>query len=309
MSIILKRLARARIFRPFLLLIFLFQCSCVSVPKAAAPVADQKSFLWSVRSESATVYLLGSIHVAKKDLYPLHPSIEAAFKQSDTLVLEINPAEFDNAQLQSLFFQYGIYPEGETLDRKISKETYALAEKKFGETGLAMAPLKQFKPWVLAVMLQAVELQRLGFDKQYGIDEHFLVRAQGNKPITAFETVEYQIGLFDSFSDRLQELFLRYTISDLNLLADQMDAVMKGWREGDGSAIEALIFQSMNEEPALRPVYEKLIYERNRQMAAGIEAFLKTEHRYFVVVGAGHLVGQGGIVDLLRKKGYAVEQQ
>jgi uncharacterized protein YbaP (TraB family) len=159
----------------------------------------------------------------------------------------------------------------------------------------------------LAVMLQSVELQRLGFDKRYGIDEHFIAQAEG-KQITSFETVEYQIGLFDSFSDRLQELFLRYTLSDLNLLADQMDSVMKGWQEGDTGAIEALIFKSLQAEPELASVYEKLIYERNTQMAAGIEAFLKTKNRYFVVVGSGHLVGQGGIVDLLQKKGYRVDQ-
>ncbi|HZR45480.1 MAG TPA: TraB/GumN family protein [Candidatus Manganitrophaceae bacterium] len=295
-------------FSRFLFLsVFLLISSCAAAPKQAP--AEQKHFLWSVRSEKGVVYLLGSIHVAKPELYPLPKPVEAAFDDSDTLVLEINPSEFDAARLQSLFFQYGLYPSGETLDRKISKETYALAEKKFQESGLPMGSLNQFKPWVVAVMLEAVELQRLGFDKQYGIDEHFLVEAQGKKQITAFETVEYQIGLFDGFSDRLQELFLRYTLSDLNLLSRQMDAVVKGWQAGESGVVEELIFQSVNEEPELKPVYEKLIGERNTQMVSGIEAFLKTKNRYFVVVGAGHLVGRGGIVDLLRKKGYDVEQR
>lgn len=295
-----------RLFRPLLLLIFLFQCSCASAPKEAP--SPEKRFLWSVRSETATVYLLGSIHVAKPALYPLHPSIEAAFDQSDTLVVEIDPDGFDMSRLQSLFLQYGSYPPTETLDRKISKETSLLVEKKFQEAGMPIEPFMRFKPWVVAVLLQSVELQRLGFDRRYGIDNHFITQAKGKKRITAFETVEYQVSLFDSFPDRLQELFLRYILSDLELLADQMDAIAKGWQSGDGSAIEALIFQSMNDEPKLAPVYEKLIYERNGNMVSDIEAFLKTEHRYFVVVGAGHLVGPGSIVDLLRKKGYVVAQ-
>lgn len=310
-----KREGKMCIARPLLLLVCLFQFACAAAsPQAPSdglekgPAAGQKSILWSVLSETATVYLLGSIHVAKPEIYPLRPSIEAAFDRSDTLVVEINPAEFDAARLQSLFMEYGTYPPAEALDRKISKETYALVEKKFQDAGVSMSPLNRFKPWVLAVMLQAVELQRLGFDKRYGIDEHFLARAQRKKQITAFETVEYQIGLFSSFSDRLQELFLRYTVADLNLLADQMDAVMKGWQAGDSSAMEALIFQSVREEPELTPIYEKLIYQRNVQMASDIEAFLKTKNRYFVVVGAGHLVGRGSIVDLLRKKGHVVEQ-
>jgi uncharacterized protein YbaP (TraB family) len=287
-------------------LILLFQFSCASVPKEAP--SSQKSFLWSVRSETATVYLLGSIHVAKPELYPLHPSIEAAFDQSDTLVVEINPDEFDMNRLQTLFLQYGSYPPTETVDRKISKETYLLVERKFKEAGMPIAPFSRFKPWVLAVMLQSVELQRLGFDRKYGIDDHFITQAKGKKRITAFETVEYQVSLFDSFSDHLQELFLRYTLSDMDLLEDQMDSIMEGWRKGDGSAIEALIFQSMNDEPELTPVYDKLIYERNAQMASRIEEFLKEKNRTFVVVGAGHLVGRGSIIDLLQKKGYIVEQ-
>lgn len=292
--------------RAVFLLFCFFQFSCASAPKEAS--SAQKSFLWSVRSETAAVYLLGSIHVAKPELYPLHPSIEAAFDQSDTLVVEVDPDEFDMNRLQSLFMQYGSYPPTETLDRKISTETYALVEKKFQGAGMPMEPFKRFKPWVLAVMLQSVELQRLGFDKKYGIDDHFLTRAKGKKQITAFETVEYQVSLFDSFSDRLQELFLRYTLSDMDLLAEQMDSIMKGWQAGDGSAIEALIFQSMNDEPELTPVYDKLIYERNAQMSSRIEEFLKAKNRTFVVVGAGHLVGKGSIIDLLRKKGYVVEQ-
>lgn len=87
-----------------------------------------------------------------------------------------------------------------------------------------------------------------------------------------------------------------------------MDAIMKGWQAGDEAAVAALIFQSIEEAPELAPIYEKLIDERNAAMVSGIEAFLETKNRYFVVVGAGHLVGKGGIVDLLRKKGHAVEQ-
>lgn len=83
-------------------------------------------------------------------------------------MVEVDPDEFDMNRLQSLFMQYGSYPPTETLDRKISTETYALVEKKFQEAGMPMEPFKRFKPWVLAVMLQSVELQRLGFDKNMG---------------------------------------------------------------------------------------------------------------------------------------------
>jgi uncharacterized protein len=72
--------------------------------------------------------------------------------------------------------------------------------------------------------------------------------------------------------------------------------------------MEATISKSFSENGRFRPIYEKLIYKRNRNMARKIEGFLGTNGTYFVVVGAAHLLGDRGIIQLLREKGYTVEQ-
>jgi uncharacterized protein len=280
--------------------------SCASPPKPIATAG--KSFLWSVRSGRSTVYLLGSIHVAKQDLYPLRKVIEEAFDRSDTLVVEVDTTRLDPAKLQALYLQYGAYTGGDTLDGKLSKETYALAETKLKKLGIGIQQFGKIKPWLLASILEVSELRRLGFDQRYGIDQYFLDRAEGKKRVLAFETFEYQINLFNSLSDRYQELFLLYTLSDLNLLAAEVDNLMTAWSHGDAGTVQAIVSENLTEHPELLPIYQKLIYERNKKMFSKIEQFLKTGNNYFVVVGAGHLVGKGGIIDLLRKKGYPVEQ-
>jgi len=72
--------------------------------------------------------------------------------------------------------------------------------------------------------------------------------------------------------------------------------------------MESLVFKGGAGAKQISAIYEKLLYERNRNMSARIEEFLRTKDSYFVVVGAGHLIGNKGIVETLRRKGYVVEQ-
>ena len=103
--------------------------------------AGEKSFLWKVRSKTATAYILGSIHLAKSDIYPLRPKIEESFDKSDVLALEADPAKAKDEKLIQLMLVSALYPEGETLRDHLSGETYALAEHELKELGL---PLEYF---------------------------------------------------------------------------------------------------------------------------------------------------------------------
>jgi uncharacterized protein YbaP (TraB family) len=87
-----------------------------------------------------------------------------------------------------------------------------------------------------------------------------------------------------------------------------MDRFLQAWISGDTRAIERMMTQSMTEDNRLSSIYEALVYDRNRKMASRVEDFLKARETYFVIVGAGHLIGEKGIVEILRKKGYLVEQ-
>lgn len=271
-------------------------------------LAGQKSFLWKVRLNTATVYILGSIHLAKPDMYPLPEKIEKSFAEAGALALEADPVKVQDDKVLQQMLVSALYQEGETLNEHLSKESYELAEREMEKLGVPMEAFIRTKPWFLAMTMETLELQRLGYDPANGIDVHFAGKAAGEKRIIEIESFDYQIRLMNGFSDREQELFLLYTIKDLESLPTEIDELMKAWRNGDTKAMERLVTRTPSESPELRPIYDKLIYRRNREMATRIEQFLKGKEIVFVVVGAAHLVGKEGIIELLRGKGYTVEQ-
>lgn len=268
----------------------------------------QKSFLWRVASKSSTVYILGSVHMARADLYPLPAKMEESFDRAGALALEADPAKVNEEELMQTMLASALYPEEGTLRDHLSRETYDLAEREVKQLGLPMEFFGRTRPWFLAMTVETLGLQRMGFDPAYGIDVHFAGKAAGRKRIIELESFDYQIRLLNGFSDREQELFLLYTLKDMAMLKDDTEKMMSAWRNGDTKAMERLVTRALSESPQLRPVYDKLIYQRNREMSGKIGQFLSGRETVFVVVGAAHLVGKEGIVEVLRGKGYSVEQ-
>ena len=86
----------------------------------------KKSFLWQVQSPTSTVYLLGSIHLMKKEMYPLNPVIENAFNKSDYLVVEVNPLTIDQKKMQNEIMLKGMYQGDKTVKDDLSDEVFAM---------------------------------------------------------------------------------------------------------------------------------------------------------------------------------------
>jgi uncharacterized protein YbaP (TraB family) len=164
------------------------------------------------------------------------------------------------------------------------------------------------RPWFLAMTLEALESLKLGFDPNYGIDKYFLSKAEGKKRVLELESIDYQLNLLSSFSDKDQELLLLYTLKNLRLLERELEQLSRAWTSGDTKSMESILTRSVSEDKRLFSIFEKVVYERNRKMASRIEGFLQTKEAYFVIVGAGHLVGDRGIIEILKGKGYLVEQ-
>jgi len=268
---------------------------------------SQKSFLWRVRSKTNTVYVLGSLHLSKKEIYPLNQKIENAFDQSDILVVEANVNDIKKVDIQKLA-ENAFYPANDTLEKHLSAETYEWVKKETSGLGIPVELIHKQKPWFLSMTLVALESLKLGFDPNYGIDKYFLKKAAGKKKILELESLDYQIELLSNFSDKDQELFLLYTLKDLSIMEKELDRLTQAWATGDTKGMESILTRSVSEDKRLFSIFEKLIYERNRKMVSRIEDFLGTKETYFVIVGAGHLVGNQGIIEILKVKGYLVEQ-
>jgi uncharacterized protein YbaP (TraB family) len=167
------------------------------------------------------------------------------------------------------------------------------------------------RPWAVSALVLQLELQRMGFDRSNGLDRHFLEESrQSHKPIGALENVEAQLEMLSSLTEELQDRLLLHSLVDMEKGADYVDLLTRAWQSGDANAMQEVITIGVREHPQLTPLLTKLFDDPNTVMRAKIERFLQTPNNksYFVAIGAGHLVGDQGIVSQLRRKNFRVEQ-
>ena len=177
---------------------------------------------------------------------------------------------------------------------------------KVAELGLPLAPLQMFKPWALALTLQGLEWQKAGFDPELGLDKHFYDRAKkANLAVQGLETLAFQIGQFDGLSMPLQDRMLSETLKEMETTQDAVGELARAWKAGDAPAIEQIVLRDLKSEPQM---YQRLLVDRNRTWLPKIELLFARPKPAFVVVGAAHLVGGDGLLQMLRAKGYTVTQ-
>ena len=268
--------------------------------------AQEKNFLWKASGDKNTVYILGSIHLLKRESAALKPIVQEVFSKSKRLVLEIDLVREGPAKFQQLLMQKGIDPEGKQLEQQLSQETYALTAKRASDLGVDLKILAPFKPWVVALTMVVMQLQKLGYDPNLGIDHQLARRAkQADKPVDGLETAEFQIDIFSRLTASEQDMFIRQSLLEMDQLEKSVDDLVAVWNSGDVARGEQLFLESMRAYPELKA---KLIDERNRSWIGQIEQFLKQDDNILVVVGSAHLVGKGGVIEILKARGYDLEQ-
>jgi uncharacterized protein YbaP (TraB family) len=155
--------------------------------------------------------------------------------------------------------------------------------------------------------LTTLELQRLGFDPLYGIDLHFYTKAKADeKELAYLESVEYQLNLLGKMSAPDQKAFLNQTLKDLGILGQLTDDMTTAWQNGAADDLYELLFKSFEDHPGIE---DRLLTRRNKAWLPQIEKMLKEPKITMVIVGAGHLIGPDGLVELLKQKGYKVKQK
>jgi len=269
--------------------------------------AAGRNFIWKATSPSrGVVYLVGSVHLLTPEYYPLDPAFDAAFSSSDVLIEELDMHEMQAANSQLQMLTRGMLPSGQTLDKVLSADTMSAVVKKFTDLGMPLEPMKQFKPWLLSLILQGFEWQKAGFDADLGLDKHFYDRAVAeNKRVQGLETLAFQLSRFDEMSMEMQDHLLSETLKELETTKSSFTRMADAWKSGDVDTIERLVLKDLKEEPQM---YDRLLIERNRTWLPKIEALFGRPKPAFVVVGAAHLVGPDGLLQMLKAKGYKVEQ-
>ena len=277
-----------------------------------APTGRHNLFLWHVTGGKGSLFLLGSVHLGNANLFPLPQEIEQAFRSADYLVEEIDPKERDPAAARQFWTTHGRYPDGDRLENHISENTKTALSIYLQLTGRPATAFSSTKPWLASLLIHRQQLRHFGFSGKQGIDEHFAEEAAAShKPVIGLETPDYQMNLeywrFSSLSDEAQDKFLLSTILNAHNAVRQLGAIIQAWQTGDAEAM-ATLTAGHSTDPQSQYYFDEIFTKRSLRMAQQIQAYLDTRYSYFVVVGAGHLVGSRGLVQLLREQGYRVDQ-
>jgi uncharacterized protein YbaP (TraB family) len=300
---------RLKLLPIFLFLAFVWTPVNTVNAEESLQVKAKGNCLWVVDTGKNNIYLLGSIHVLKRDSFPLHAEIEKAYDNCKTIVLETNLDAMNSPALQAKMLTLGLYPDGQMLQKNVSGQTYTLLNNKLIEAGLSVGQFDGFKPWLCALTLAAMELQRLGFDPNHGMDKYFFDRAKKDgKEMVFLETAEYQLNLFAKMSKREQESMLRQTLKDLELVETMASDMVHSWETGDVDKLDSIIKMSFKEYP---DIYSRLFVKRNKEWVQKIESLTEGNQNVLVIVGVGHLVGTQSLLELLKEEmaGWHLKQQ
>jgi uncharacterized protein YbaP (TraB family) len=279
----------------------------ILLPAAAtADPGDHPVPMWLVEGEQNRIYLLGSVHMLRKTDYPLPSAIEAAYQEADSLVMEIDMDDLDPAATQALVTRLGVIHDDGTLHDLMGADLYEQAQISALAMDIPLEMLAKSEPWLAAITIEQLALNRIGFNPMYGIEMHLLEKAvQDGKEISGFESIEEQLNFLDGLSLDAQRDLLLQTLDESIDLQAEMSGLIDAWHHGDLQFLEEEMLGEMAQYPEL---YRALIVDRNRRWVDAIDTMLDDEEDYLIVVGALHLIGNDGVPKMLSSRGLSVTQ-
>ena len=262
--------------------------------------------LWKAQGASNVVYLLGSVHLLKPADYPLPAVIESAFTNSQVAVFETDLDKLEDPEGQAALLSKISLPAGQTLQQNMSPKVYASFTKHAAEIGMHMQMVERFRPAAAVETLGLMELISIGGNPDYGVDKHFVKLAHdGGKRIVPLETIDFQIGLLVGFSKVEEDLMVEKSLQQMDDEKRLYNELVLAWKTGDSPGLEKMLNEMRTEAPS---IFKKLVSDRTASWIPEIEKLLHGTQNAIIIVGAGHLVGPDGAIELLKKKGIKVTQ-
>lgn len=273
-----------------------------------------KSCVWRVTNTKAPFYLVGSIHALSKSDYPLPSAYEIALKDSKRFVFEFDPNH--GAEFERKFEAAAKYPPGTDIRSKIDPQLLAWlckniltvkAEPRRGKREQVARFNSElcYKPWWIAQHLAAPTSYSKS-SASHGLDNYFVDHAKMvGKEIGGLESVDEHVAVLGGLSDRDSEFMLRDALTQPADGQKEFSKMYKAWRRGDIAALWAGDTRLRNEAPRIAA---RLVEDRNVKWVPRIEAELKTGKPTAIVAGALHFAGPRGVIALLQKRGYQIDQ-
>jgi len=269
----------------------------VDAPKADKPKEEAKKkvepgepILWRIDGEKGPVFILGTIHIGVDPREQFPKGLWRMVEQSDVFVMETDLNAASGQMLTA-----SLLPKGKTLEGELGPEAFAKLDKLLDGAGKSF---NGYKPWFIVSMILLKMLPE-GADSSAGMDKELHEYATSkDKELGYLEAPDYQLSVLERTMtmDELEEMLDEFDTQKKEL-ADMIDMYIAGDIEG----MADISFKDMEEK---KEHYEILFFERNNNWIEPIEGYI-ARGKVFVAVGAGHLLGDRGVIALLAKKGHA----
>lgn len=262
----------------------------------------QAAAIWHVEGDRE-FYLFGTIHLLKPDTFPLPDVYEQSLSQCDDLWLEVDTHELqDKARLQQAR-QLMQLPAGQRLENQLSKSAYSELQGLANVAGVSLQRLQHLKPWAAVNQLTLMIFQQTGFTGE-GLDPYLHRQAERlGIRIHAFESLLWQLEMFDELSRVFGDEFVEFSAEDLENPDQLVAELYLSWQRGD--------YQSLYKQAAFDrypQVEQALLTARNAQWMTTLLELDAGPDTHCVAVGLLHMAGEQGLIARFEAAGYRVTQ-
>lgn len=261
--------------------------------------AAEDLFLWRMSDGERTFVLFGSLHMLPDTSFLQDPGLQKDLHISDRLILEFDLAEAEQPEAAQMLARNALLRRS-SLPDLLPDDLWKKVRDAGADSGIEPKMLRRYQPWFAAVQIANAGLLKLGFDPAKGADIRIYQQAlAAGKPIVGLETMLEQLEMFAGMETEVQISLLQQTIEDLTIIEQQLDDLYSAWKGRDQNRLENVLLKSFRNHPE---VYRRLLAERNRRWMKTLLSF--PPGHYLVVVGAGHLIGDEGLLRRFQERGF-----
>lgn len=269
----------------------------------ALGVGDERfarGLLWRVAKRGVDAsHVYGTIHVADPRLAALPAQVRKAFDGSRSLMLEFLPDRYSKER----FLEASMFLDGQTLEHQLGAADFERALEHLRPVDLPREFVSRMKPW--GVLLN---LHNPRGAQGSSLDSQLVELARGRRmPLHQIEGVEEQIFTFDEFPMDSQVALLKHSLAHRDELLELAERTLDAYLAGDLSGIWRLREQFVERHPQIAAhqavLTKRVIHDRSVVMAFRMQRQLR-QSRAFVALGALHLYGERGVLELLEADGY-----
>ncbi len=272
--------------------------------------ADQPVFVWRASNAGETVWLAGSIHLGKADFYPLPEAFDRGFQLAEHLAVEVRPDGNGKATATRLLAEKSALDPRTPLPDILPPDVFGALQQWMAARNVPAIAFADKEPWFISMSISLMDWQSRGYSPQWGVERHFLSRADARgMTVHELETIDFQYSIFDDMPISEQALLLEQSLSDSSEIDEITTQMINAWKSGNGTLIAEISTKPIADRPGLAPLLDRLLTQRNRSLATSAQQLAaQLDGSIFVLVGAAHLPGTDGMVELFRQDGWTVQQ-